>query len=229
MSLSKEALKCQFSPLEERRWVRGLLKGLNIYHWYDNLCRRHLFMCSAENYPLATSCVRSFSTYSHTSSHGCHPPQLDGKLLEGRSRVLTYCRVWSSVSTVANNWLTLLAVYMQNELDSKLIIQAPFKWAFQEVQLNLAGSIQNQRQRWVSDLSDNNTRRCQPCAGSVLSHSLSGLLLLLAGVSSHPVELQAHRDPMQNPGKQSASFPRKPSPVGSASAIWTGSCATWNI
>ena len=75
---------------------------------------------------------------------------------------------------------------MQNELDSKLIIQTPFKWAIQEVQLDLAGSIHSQRQRRVSDLSDNNTRRCQPCAGSVLSHSLSGLLLLLAGASSPP-------------------------------------------
>ena len=135
---------------------------------------------------------------SHTSLYGCHPPQLDGELLEGRSSVLTYWRVWSPVSTQhggawwaavygvaqsrtrlkrlskhsANTWLTLLAVYMQNELDSKLIIQTPFKWVFQDVQLDLAGSIQNQRQRWVSDPSDNNTRRCQPCAGSVLSHSL---------------------------------------------------------
>ena len=49
VSLSKEALKCQFSPLEERRGgLEQLLKGLNVYHWYDNLCRRHLFMCSAE-------------------------------------------------------------------------------------------------------------------------------------------------------------------------------------
>ena len=85
----------------------------------------------------------------------------------------------------ANTWLTLLAVHMQNKLDSELIIQTPFKWAFQEVQLDLAGSIQNQRQRWVSD-PPNNTRRCQTWAGKVLSHSLSGLLLLSAGVSSLP-------------------------------------------
>lgn len=75
---------------------------------------------------------------------------------------------------------------MQNKLDSELIIQTPFKWAFQEVQLDLAGSIQNQRQRWVSDPPNNNTRRCQPCAGRVLSHLLYGLLLLSAGVSSLP-------------------------------------------
>lgn len=77
------------------------------------------------------------------------------------------------------------------------------------MQLDLAGYIhQNQRQRWVSVIHWTTTLEgAVPPVGRVLALSLTvwGLSVIPTGAA----ELQASRDPTQNPGQQSASFPRK--------------------
>lgn len=109
-----------------------------------------------------------------------------------------------------------------------LTIQIPFKWAFLQVQLDIAGQIhQNQRQIWAK-----HTRRChlfhrQGCSPP----HCPGALSLPAGASSLPT--QSSR-PVGTPHRIWASSLRPSQAslqgqVGSAPAIWTASRTTLGI